>query len=342
MDKSWKRPSGFGKQLTTWIPLLGGLALVAAACGGESDPEPTPTPTATAEPELPEVIDGEIMVVTAGGDFAVGDGAHFPFVTLSLGGETLDVNNAVARFFADALDNPTEVARVAAIKSSPGVDIATDHLHANGVTHKHGEGAISKGVFYADIDFDRPGVWGLVVNGTLDDGTEVMGQMSFEVFENASFPAPGDAAKASDNLTRFDVEDISTIDSGTVPNDMHDVKIKDAIAAGRPFVVVFATPAFCTTRFCGPVTEEVETLNDDYSADVDFVHIEIWMDRQASVVNPTALEWLAREDGSFTEPWVYVVDKNGVIFDRWEGPVSRVVMEDAVKAVAAGAVYDGE
>jgi hypothetical protein len=32
----------------------------------------------------------------------------------------------------------------------------------------------------------------------------------------------------------------------------------------------------------------------------------------------------------------------GVIFDRWEGPVSRVIMEDAVRAVAAGATYDAD
>ena len=32
----------------------------------------------------------------------------------------------------------------------------------------------------------------------------------------------------------------------------------------------------------------------------------------------------------------------GVIFDRWEGPASRVIMEDAVRAVAAGATYDAD
>ena len=85
----------------------------------------------------------------------------------------------------------------------------------------------------------------------------------------------------------------------------------------------------------------METLHDDYSTDVDFVHIEIYMDPAGQVVNATALEWLAQEDGFFTEPWVYVVDKNGVIFDRWEGPISRVIMEEAVQAVAAGATFNG-
>ncbi len=327
------------KRLIRWVPLLGALALLAAACGGGEAPEPTPAPTATS---APEVIDGEIAIVPAGADFAVGDNVHFPFVTMSLGGEILDVRDVTARFFADAVDNPTEVASVRAVKSSPGVDIESEHIHADGSEHEHGAEAVSKGAFYADIDLDRPGVWGLVVTGTLDDGTEVMGQMSFSVIEKPDFPAPGDIAIASDNLIASEVEDIRTIDSGTVANDMHEVKIKDAIAAGRPFVVVFATPAFCTSRFCGPVVEEVETLNDDYAADVDFIHIEIWMDRTGDVVNPTALEWLAQENDRFTEPWIYVVDKNGVIFDRWEGPASRVIMEAAIKAVAGGATYNAD
>jgi hypothetical protein len=143
----------------------------------------------------------------------------------------------------------------------------------------------------------------------------------------------------SDNLTAADVDDIRKIDSGDPPSDMHTVKIKDAIAAGRPLVVVFSTPAYCTSRFCGPVNQEVEALQEDYRDRVDFVHIEIWLDRQAEAINPTAREWLIRPDGRLIEPYVYVIGKDGIIYDRWEGPVARNIMEPAVEAVAAGEVY---
>ena len=132
---------------------------------------------------------------------------------------------------------------------------------------------------------------------------------------------------------------ISEIDSGDPSNDMHDVKIKDSIANGRPVVIVFSTPAFCASRFCGPVNEEVEDLHDKYTDTVDFVHIEIWRDITKQVLNVTAKEWLVRPDGGMSEPYVYVIDKTGTIYNRWEGPVARNIMEQSVQAVAAGATF---
>jgi hypothetical protein len=50
----------------------------------------------------------------------------------------------------------------------------------------------------------------------------------------------------SDNLTKKDVKDIKEIDSGTPANDMHDVKIKDAMTHPTPEwenLCELATPA---------------------------------------------------------------------------------------------------
>jgi hypothetical protein len=120
---------------------------------------------------------------------------------------------------------------------------------------------------------------------------------------------------------------------------MHDVKIKDAINAGRPLVIVFATPAFCTSRFCGPVTDEVSTLQNTYKDQVDFVHIEIWKDFANHQINPTAREWLSDKEGNITEPYVYLVDKNGVIYDRFGGPTAANLIESEVQALAAGKTF---
>jgi len=70
---------------------------------------------------------------------------------------------------------------------------------------------------------------------------------------------------------------------------------------------------------------------------VDFVHIEVWRNFDKKELNPTAREWLIWPDGSLREPVVYVVDSKGTIYDRWEGPVARNIMEASVKAVAGGA-----
>ena len=229
--------------------------------------------------------------------------------------------------------------QVEGVASAPGVGPETQHIHADGQVHIHGGEDANRSVHYAHVTFDQPGNWGLAVEAILQDGSRKFGNLLLQVGDEPVTPAPGEPAIKSDNLTKDDVDDISEIDSGDPPNDMHDLKIRDVINSSRPLVIVFSTPAYCTSLFCGPVNQEVEDLYDDYKADVDFVHIEIWRDRSAEVLNPTAREWLMRPDGGLSEPVVYVVGKDGVIYDRWDGPVARNIMEASVEAVAGGATY---
>lgn len=312
------------------------LAVLAiAACGGGDDEAPAGDGAST--------ISGEpVAVVLAGRDFYAGPGNNFVFALVEPdGGGLIPATDVVVRFFdARDADNPKEMGRAQAVRSAPGIGEVTEHVHADGSVHRHGGEDETRGVYYARFDFPFAGVWGAAVEATREaDGARIAGTVAFQVYEEPLVPGPGEPAIPSDNLTRFDVDDISTIDSGIVPNDMHDVKIKDALAAGRPLVIVFATPGFCTTQFCGPVVEEMEALHDEYGDQVDFVHIEIWLDRAGNELNPTVREWLTQPDGSITEPWVFVVDREGIIYDRWEGAAARNVVEPAVQAVAAGETY---
>ena len=317
-----------------------GLAIVLLACGGDDD-DSTPTETfpTTSDParNIPPDQRGKINIVVAGSDFYVGENN---FVFGITDASDLPQGGATARAtFYDLTDpgNPKPVFTVEAVQSAPGVGEEVQHVHSGGETHVHGGQDEDRVGYFAPAVFDHAGPWGIAVEATLKDGTQGVASVGFEVYAKPNMPAPGQAAYKSDNLTKFDVKDTREIDSGEPANDMHDVKIKDAIAAGRPLVIVFSTPAFCTSRFCGPVNEEVEYLHDLYKKDVDFVHIEVWRDFDKKELNPTAREWLIWPDGSLREPVVYVVDQKGTIYDRWEGPVARNIMEASVKAVAGGA-----
>lgn len=322
------------------LPILAALALLAAACGDESNDGAAATATGSPSPELQESPNPdaqEVLVAMTAQDYYVGGPNNVGIALLSVDDQSQIVaeNVRVTFFNLEDADEPNAVATVEAIATDPGVGDEFEHTHADGSSHTHGGEDDTRTTYYAPFDgFTYAGLWGVLVEGVLEDGTIVTGNVGVQVFEHASAPAPGEPAIASANLTAADVDDVRLIDSSTVPNDMHDVRIGDAIAAGRPLVVVFSTPAYCATRFCGPVTEEISEMQDDYAADVDFVHIEVWMDFETSEMNPTFLEW-----GFKTEPWVYVIDANGVVFDRWEGPASRKVVEPAVKAVAAGETY---
>lgn len=74
-------------------------------------------------------------------------------------------------------------------------------------------------------------------------------------------PALDTPAPRSHNRIASDVSDLRHIDTSDPPDvRLHQVRIADAIAQGRPQVIVFATPQWCTSRVCGPVVDTVREL----------------------------------------------------------------------------------
>jgi hypothetical protein len=313
------------------------VAALAMACGGDDKDDFA----ASSDPAraIPRSDLKPVNVVVAGGEWIVGKNNFVIGITDKA--DEPQGGASVTMTFYDLSDpaKPKPVSQGQALESAPGVGEIVEHTHASGEVHQHGGEDDGRVGYYINVEFDHAGLWGVAVEAKLKDGTTGRSNVSFEVLAAPRIPAPGKPAPKSANLTKADVAKISEIDSGDPPNDMHDVRIKDSIAAGRPLVIVFATPAFCSSRFCGPVVEEVESLHEDYGDRVDFVHIEIWRDFAAKQLNPTAKEWLQRADGGLSEPFVYIVDSKGVIYDRFEGPSARVVLEPAVKAVAEGKTY---
>jgi hypothetical protein len=104
---------------------------------------------------------------------------------------------------------------------------------------------------------------------------------------------------------------------GSIPDrNLHEWTIAEAIAEHRPALVVFATPVYCISRFCGPVTDAVEQLSRKYANRAEFIHVEIWRDFEKHVINKAAADWLYR-NRDLTEPWLYLIGANGRILDRW-------------------------
>jgi hypothetical protein len=140
-------------------------------------------------------------------------------------------------------------------------------------------------------------------------------------------PVPGTQAPRSHNLIASDVSDLRQIDTSDPPDPrLHQVRIADAIAQGRPQVIVFATPKFCTSRVCGPVVDIVRTLLPTYGARVVFTHQEIWQDAATHKFFPTITEWNLQ-----SEPWIFVIDGKGVIRARFEGLTTAREIEAALQ-----------
>jgi hypothetical protein len=198
-----------------------------------------------------------------------------------------------------------------------------------------------RGVYEAtDVVFDTAGVWVAEVTADVQGLGPQTAQASFAVQEHPSLPAPGDRAQPTQNLT-VDSKGVplAAIDSrattkGTIPDpEIHQWTIARAIQEGRPALVVFATPVFCVSRFCGPVTEMVEDLAHRYDDRAVFIHVEIWKDFQNQVINQAAIDWLQMPNGDLTEPWLFLIGADGTIADRWSSMWSESEVEAELESL---------
>ncbi len=185
-----------------------------------------------------------------------------------------------------------------------------------------------RGVYEAlGVNFDRAGFWQVEVTANLSDGART-GAAAFQVQDKATLPNVGNQAIASINPIIGSDAPGGAIDSrfvtdGKIPDpELHAVTIADAIRSGKPTLVVFATPVFCVSRFCGPVTDMVHSIEPDFRGRANVIHVEIWNDFQKKTINRAAADWIYRGD-NLTEPWFFLIGQDGKIVARWDNVASR-------------------
>ena len=196
--------------------------------------------------------------------------------------------------------------------------------------HEHPEGTEVVSIYPFRHDFDAPGVWDVDVSF---DGGE--GRASFQVIDETPSPKVGDKAISVDSPTTGDALGVDPICTRDPECDMHELSIKDALANDKPSVIIFATPAFCQSRTCGPIVDLVEAQIEDFGDDVNFVHVEVWRNDDDAVGKfgdgnvEAFLDWKLE-----TEPFIFFVDANGTIKDRWVGAVGMKELATAVEDLA--------
>ena len=128
--------------------------------------------------------------------------------------------------------------------------------------------------------------------------------------------------------------DSRAIDNARIPDpELHNTTIAAALDAHRPLMVVIATPTYCTSRFCGPITDAVARLAARYGDRMDFVHLEIWADFDTQTINDAVRDWIfppGAEDAR--EPWVFIVGRDGRVRDRFDNVATEDELDAAVQA----------
>ena len=193
-----------------------------------------------------------------------------------------------------------------------------------------------------DAVFDKPGRWGLIANVELG-GEKTTVQATFDVGVTTRIVGVGERAPATRNPIAGSAEvpaeaiDSRAKDREPIPDpSLHSTTIADALAAGRPIVVVVSTPVYCVSQFCGPITDSVEKLAAEFDGRASFVHLEVWQDFEKKQVNESAGQWVYRElKGDLLEPWVFVVGRDGTIAHRFDNIAGDDELRAALDQVVA-------
>lgn len=286
------------------------LALLAAACGaddpetggpeqGDSSPNPCPT----------DYADAEIYPLFISSEITVGDNSRF-LVGL------LDSNDAPVS------SNDLEMTATFEPVSGPGSTSESAFEYVETVPDQ------DRGVYVTYAAFDEPGVWkaDLSVQGDGFD-SDLVG--CFQVTAESSTPAIGAPAPPSDVPTVDDVKDLKEISTDPKPDPRFYQKTPaEAIKAGDPFVLVFATPKYCTSQTCGPTLDIVADLVADYPK-LTVIHSEIYKNLEpTNPVVPAVSEW-----GLPSEPWVFVVNAKGNVIAKYEGGISAEELDPVLNSL---------
>jgi hypothetical protein len=286
-------------------------ALSAAACGGSKDGSgAAERGTLGADLARPGP---DVALVQGTSDYATGP-VRVAFLVIDSQSRAIERPHARV-WVGRSLDQPPTVSTEATLEpiGIPGKSEAAG-------------GGVSR-IYVARFTVAKPGRYTLVAE---PEGAKIQGMATLKVARHPQAPAVGDRAIASRTPTLASVHgDVAALTTASPPDrSLLRYSVADSLAAHAPFVLVFATPKFCQSRTCGPVVDVAEAVQRQFAGNgVRFIHVEIYKDNNPALgYNRWVGEWRLP-----SEPWVFLVGRDGRIEQRFEGSVSVDELSAAVR-----------
>lgn len=197
----------------------------------------------------------------------------------------------------------------------------------------------TRGSYAGVLELDAPGRWELTVE--VDDARFVpTANAVFTVTEASPVPQVGQVPPFTPTKTLADAEgDLRTITSDPRARPaLYRMSVDEALFSGRPTVVVFASPAYCTAPTCGPQVDALAELALAHEGEANLVHVEVY-DNPAEIAGDltlarhaqAAVDWgLTALPGYRNESWAFVIGRDGRISARFEGYATLAELEAAL------------
>jgi hypothetical protein len=249
----------------------------------------------------------ELVGIRASTDTAVGD-ERFLFAVSEIDGKRRGSPDEQVTLVATSLD-------------APDVEISADAEFVWIVPNAFG-------LYRADVPFDRPGLWEIEFD--VSTGEETV-PFLVDVLPVPTTVAAGDVAPLITTPTRNEtpIENLTT--DGNPMSSLYEMSLDEAFTNGQQSVVIFATPAYCTSAACGPLLQQTKDAAAMFD-DVNFIHVEVYSGFNEAGFQPD-VDHLVPAVEAFklpSEPWIFVIDENGVVKARLEGVVGDGELEAAI------------
>lgn len=309
------------------------LPALLTGCGGSaasSRPAPPATEFPSAKGKTIEQLlassgakQTKLVIAPAAQSFDLGPN-RYPFGVFTAGNEQVSDADA-ALYFAKDSGGPVQgplPAQVTSLETKPAYRAQTSEAPGE-----------AKTVYVVPkVNFDRKGPWLAIAMLKGPHGLEASRVPTPTVGQYPGIPQVGQRPPRIHTLTAADVGgDLAKIDTRIPPDQMHAVDFAEVLGK-KPTVLIFATPALCQSRVCGPVVDVAQQVADEFKGKADFIHQEVYVDNQVSKgVRPQ----LSAFD-LHTEPWTFLIDRNGVVRDRIEGAYGVSELEQAMKTILPG------
>lgn len=318
---------------TALVVLVSALGLVA--CGGDkADKSATtqiPTPSASDFPKgegksfaqlFGSLVDGPILAPTTS-VYAAGKTNRVAFATFDV--ERHQVRGAQVAVYLLSAEGADARGPYVATPQSLDVDAQYRSRQTSADLDSNDT------IYVADVPIPKKGKYAIAGMAKLDGKELRTSSFPLQATTSGGPPNAGDKAPKVDTPTGDDVAgDLQKIDTRQPPlAELHKVSAADVIGK-EPVVLLFATPQLCSSRVCGPVNDiEYQISANPKNHQVRFIHQEIYNDNQVDAgLRPQVNEYRLR-----TEPWTFVIARDGTISDRIEGAFSAAELQAAVDKI---------
>ncbi len=223
------------------------------------------------------------------------------------------------------------------------LDIDKTKAIGNSKAIYYGKG-LPAAVYVAAFDFPVAGNYGVQID-TVIAGQSSQANIQLTVTERAIAPKIGDLARSAKTLTTATVTDPKELSSAAIEEpSLYATSLDEALVAHKPIALLFATPGFCRTAVCGPSLKVFAALAKTYGSTVTFIHSEIYrfpfgdsFAQQNEIFQKAMNEGRNLTDAERktgvsdayyawnlqSEPWLFLINSNGVIVGRYEGGLTQ-------------------